>query len=125
MAGERILMVEDNALNLRLAVKVLEFAGFVVGEAATAEEGIASAQVEPPALILMDIGLPGMDGLTATRRLKADPATAAIPVVALTAHAMEGDRERCLAAGCIGYLTKPIDVGRFAEQVGGFLSAKA
>jgi CheY-like chemotaxis protein len=117
MAGERVLIVEDNAVNLRLATFVLKAAGFEIDSASTALEGLAKARAHPPALILMDIELPGMDGLTATRQLKADPSTAHIPVVVLTADAMRGDRERCLEAGCVGYITKPIDVSRFAREV--------
>ena len=124
MAGERILIVEDNAMNLRLAAFALQAAGFVVESATRAVDGIARARADPPIdLILMDVELPGTDGLAATRLLKADAATAAIPVVALTANAMHGDRERCLAAGCAGYIAKPIDVGVFPDQVRGYLPA--
>ena len=113
MAGERLLIVEDNPMNLQLAEFLLSAAGYRVDSAASALEGIEIAVAEPPALILMDVELPGMDGLTATRRLKADPATAHVPVVALTANAMQGDHERCLEAGCDGYIAKPIDTRRF------------
>lgn len=105
-------MIEDNAANMKLAVLLLENAGHSVRCALDAETGVALAREELPELILMDIQLPGMDGLSATRRLKADPATAAIPVIALTAMAMETDRERSLNAGCDAYIAKPL---RYAE----------
>lgn len=120
MAGA-ILVVEDNPMNMELTTDVLEAAGFVVQQAFTAEEGLAQARKEPPALILMDVSLPTMDGLTATGILKGDPTLAHVPVVALTAHAMSGDRERALAAGCDGYLSKPIDTRTLADTVHGFL----
>ena len=113
VADERLLIVEDNPINLQLAEFLLSAAGYRVDSAASALEGIEIAVAEPPALILMDVELPGMDGLTATRRLKGDPATAHVPVVALTANAMQGDHERCLEAGCDGYIAKPIDTRSF------------
>lgn len=122
MAGEKILVVEDNPLNLELVRDLLELGSYVVVSATDAEEGLVMARTELPELILMDIGLPGMDGLTATRRLKEDPATQQIPVVALTAHAMKGDQEKAQAAGCAGYLTKPVDTRTFVQQVRGFLN---
>lgn len=103
----KILVIEDNPSNMKLAVLVLENAGHAVLQAANATDGMALAHAERPALILMDIGLPGMDGLTATRALKADPATADIPVIALTSYAMIGDEDKTRAAGCDGYLAKP------------------
>lgn len=109
MAGETILVVEDNATNRFFAEAVLRAAGYVVQCAGDAERGIAMAQSEQPALILMDVSLPGLDGLTATTRLRGDPATGHIPVIALTAHAMQGDEERALAAGCVAYVSKPVD----------------
>ena len=120
MAGELILIVEDNEKNLKLARDVLQFKGCRTLDAATAELGIATAVEHLPDLILMDVQLPGMDGVAALGVLRADPRTTAIPVVALTAYAMGEDRERLLAAGFDGYLTKPIDVKAFAEQVRGF-----
>lgn len=117
MAGEKILVIEDQPLNLELVRDLLELGGYAVLQAATAEEGLALARTAQPDLILMDISLPGMDGLTATCRLKEDPATQQIPVVALTAHAMKGDPEKAQEAGCAGYLTKPIDTRTFLEQV--------
>jgi two-component system cell cycle response regulator DivK len=102
-----ILVVEDNEVNLRLVRFILENAGHRVSHAGTGDEGVRMACEDVPDLILIDIQLPGMDGLTATRLLKADPATASIPVIALTAHAMKGDQERMREAGCDGYLAKP------------------
>ena len=121
MAGETILLVEDHPTNLQLAAFLLQAAGFQVVSATTASEGIARARSDQPALILMDVELPGLDGLSATRQLKADPVTAAIPVVALTANAMRGDQEKCLAAGCVGYIAKPIRAREFARLVAGYL----
>ena len=112
-----ILVVEDNAVNLELATDLLEAGGFSVLQARTAEEGLRLARQCLPALILMDISLPGMDGLAATRVLKADSLTAGLPVVALTAHAMRGDAAVAAAAGCDGYITKPIDTRSFVETV--------
>jgi two-component system cell cycle response regulator DivK len=117
MAGELILIVEDNEKNLKLARDVLQFKGYRTLEARTAAEGIDLAAAHLPDLILMDIQLPDLDGVTALRRLRAEPRTAAIPVVALTAFAMKGDRERFLGAGFDGYLVKPINIKEFSEQV--------
>ena len=122
MAGETVLLVEDNPTNLQLAEFLLKAAGFTVLTATTAPAAIERARADRPALILMDVELPGMDGLTATRELKADPATASIPVVALTANAMRGDQEKCLAAGCTGYIAKPITAREFGATVRSFLS---
>ncbi|MBU0513198.1 MAG: response regulator [Proteobacteria bacterium] len=121
MAGEKILVVEDNEVNRELVVDLLKIAGYLVLVAGTAEEGLQKAKEEPPDLILMDIGLPGMDGLTATRILKQAPETAHIAVVALTSFAMKGDAERVKEAGCSGYLTKPIDTRTFAQTVASFM----
>ena len=117
MAGEVILIVEDNDKNLKLVRDLLQVKGYRTLEAGTAEEGLALAATHLPQLILMDIQLPGMDGVTAVGRLKAEPRTAAIPVVALTAFAMKDDQERFLNAGFDGYLIKPIDVREFPAQV--------
>jgi len=121
MAGERILVVEDNPLNLELVRALLEKLGYAVIVAGTAEEGIECARKAQPHLILMDVNLPGTDGLTATATLKAEPSTKHIPVVALTAHAMKGDDARVLAAGCDGYMSKPIDTRSFPALVAGFI----
>ena len=117
MAGELALVVDDNPRNLRLARDVLELGGFRTAEAATGAEGIAQALALAPDVVLMDIRLPDLDGAEVTRRLKEDPRTAGIPVIALTSLAMKGDREWLLASGFDGYLEKPISVGEFAEQV--------
>jgi two-component system cell cycle response regulator DivK len=113
----RILIVEDNAANMRLVVFLLETAGHEVLSATDAESGLAMARSEQPNLILMDLQLPGMDGLEATRVLKREAATRAIPVVALTALAMKGDEDRIRAAGCDGYVAKPMDYQEFLTTV--------
>ncbi|MGA2863013.1 MAG: response regulator [Verrucomicrobiota bacterium] len=123
MAGGKILIIEDNPMNLDLAADLLQANGYVVLKAENALKGIAMAKTDHPDLILMDISLPDLDGLEATRRLKLDPATRQIPIIALTAHAMKGDEEKALAAGCQGYLTKPIDTRSFPKQVGRFIAA--
>lgn len=113
----RVLVVEDNAVNLELLIALLEQEGCEVLVAEAADAGLRLARTAQPALILMDVQLPGMTGYEATRHLKADPTTAAIPVVALTALAMQGEEERAKAAGCAGYLTKPLDTRTFRETV--------
>ena len=117
MAGELILVVEDKEINRKLVREVLKFRGFEVAEAGTAEDGLEMARARPPALILMDIQLPGMDGTTALKYLRADPTTSEIPVIALTASAMPDEREEILAAGFDIYETKPISVKRLQELV--------
>ena len=124
MANELILIVEDNEKNLKLARDILQFKGFRTLDASTAEQAIVLAAEHTPDLILMDIQLPGMDGLAALAHLRGDPRTAAIPVVALTALAMKEDRERFLNAGFTGYLTKPISVREFADQVRAFCAPR-
>jgi len=119
--GNRVLIIEDNEANMELATDLLEVAGFEVLQAPTAEIGIELARTRTPDLIVMDVGLPGMDGLEATMILKADRVTQAITVLATTSHAMKGDQEKALAAGCDGYLTKPIDTRTFADSVKRFL----
>jgi two-component system cell cycle response regulator DivK len=104
----KVLIIEDNATNLKLATFLIHSAGHTVLSAADAEAGLAVARAERPDLILMDVQLPGMNGLEATAQLKADEATRSIRVVALTALAMKGDEERILAAGCDGYIAKPM-----------------
>jgi two-component system cell cycle response regulator DivK len=116
-----VLVVEDNALNRKLVRDVLGHAGYRVLEAGDAERGIELARAETPDLILMDVQLPGIDGVEALRRLRSDHATSAIPVAALTALAMKEDRERFLAAGFDGYLEKPVSVPDLAEQVATFI----
>jgi CheY-like chemotaxis protein len=117
MAGERVLVVEDNEKNMRLVRDVLRATGYAPLEASSGEEAIALATESPPTLVLMDIQLPGMDGVEALRRLREDERTARIPVLALTAQAMEGDRERFLAAGFDGYLSKPVNVADLIATV--------
>ena len=120
MTGELILIVDDDEKNRKLARDVLTFAGFRTLEAGNAERAIALAEEHVPAVILMDIRLPDMDGATALVHLKRERRTMAIPVVALTAFAMKGDRERFLAQGFDGYLETPISVRAFPDQVRGF-----
>ena len=121
MADELILIVEDNDKNMKLARDVLTYAGFRTIEATDGETGVRLAAEHSPALILMDIQLPGIDGITALERIRADERTAAIPAVALTASVMSGDRERFVQAGFDGFIAKPIDVPTFAAQVRDFL----
>jgi CheY-like chemotaxis protein len=118
-----ILVVEDNPANQMLAEAVLQGGGYVVRLATSAAEALASIELERPDLILMDIQLPGQDGLSLTRQLKANPMHASIPVVAVTAHAMVGDLQLSLDAGCVGHITKPFDTAVLARQVAGFLRA--
>jgi CheY-like chemotaxis protein len=112
-----VLVVEDIPVNLMLTEAVLAAAGYRVSSAGTAEEALRRLDEERPAVILMDVQLPGEDGLSLTRRLKADPRTAAIPVIALTAHAMKGDQEAAEEAGCDAYISKPIDTRTLGAQV--------
>jgi CheY-like chemotaxis protein len=122
MTGRKVLVVEDNSLNTELVTDLLEANDFVVYQARTAEEGLQSARDKMPDLIIMDINLPGMDGLAAARTLKAEPATRHIPIIALTAHAMKGDEQTVLHGGCDGYLSKPIDTRTFVATVMGFMA---
>jgi two-component system, cell cycle response regulator DivK len=124
MAGEKILLIEDNAVNRDLTEFLLESQGYKVREAASAEEAFEILKTERPALIVMDIQLPGMDGLEATKKLKGSPATCDIPVVAVTSYAMKGDRESAAAAGCAGYVTKPIDKTTFLQEVAAHLATR-
>jgi CheY-like chemotaxis protein len=121
MTAKTILIVEDNPMNMELATDLLEVAGYNILQANHAENGIELAMQARPDLILMDISLPGMDGLAATLILKADPTTKDIPVIALTAHAMSGDEEKARSAGCVAYITKPINTRLFSEQVAEYL----
>jgi two-component system, cell cycle response regulator DivK len=117
---KKILIIEDSLLNLELFTDLLEAYGFKVWRATTAEEGLRLASACQPDLVLMDLSLPQMDGLAATKALKANPATRHVAVIALTAHAMMGDEELALDAGCDGYLTKPIDTRSFPATVAKF-----
>ena len=112
-----ILIVEDNAANLKLVTLLLERAGHAVLQAKDGEEGLRLAREAGPDLVLMDIQMPGIDGLEATRRLRADPATAGLRILALTALAMRGDDERILASGCDGYIAKPFRYQELLQQV--------
>jgi CheY-like chemotaxis protein len=122
MSAGRILVVEDNDRNLKLVRDVLQYAGFDVVEAHTGEQGVALATANPPDLVLMDLQLPGIDGTEALRQLREVPATAGVPVVALTAFAMKDDRERTQRAGFDGYVAKPLSVRALPEQVRSYLS---
>jgi len=117
----RILIVDDNPVNLKLATDVLEMEGYAVEKAVDAEQAQEMLKSATPDLILMDIALPGMDGLTLTRKLKADERLKDVPVVAMTAFAMKGDEQQALAAGCAGYITKPIDTRKLPQQVAAYL----
>jgi CheY-like chemotaxis protein len=123
MADQLILIIEDNERNLKLVRDVLQFNGFQTAEARTAEDGLALASASPPDLVLLDLQLPGIDGMEAFRRLRGSPPTAGVPVVAVTALAMKDDRERVLRAGFDGYLEKPISVRELPSQVRAFLTA--
>ena len=125
MPSENILVIEDDHLNLKLCRSILELEGFNIIAAMAAEEGLKLAREHHPDLILMDIQLPGMDGLTATGIIKKDPNLKDIPVLALTAHAMDGDDQKAYAAGCSGYITKPIEVQAFTETIRQLLKSKA
>jgi CheY-like chemotaxis protein len=117
-----ILVIEDNPLNLEMVTDLLEASRFLVRSARTAEEGLRLARATSPDLVLMDISLPSMDGLAATRALRADPLTCHFTIVALTAHAMKGDEALALGAGCDGYLVKPINTRTFVASVVQFIS---
>ena len=120
----KILIIEDTENNRILLTRRLKPRGHIVVTAEDAEKGIPMAVSEKPDLILMDIGLPGIDGWTATRRIKDDPATKHIPVIALTAHAMTSDREKAAESGCDSYETKPIDFNRLFEKMDSLFTSK-
>ena len=124
MAGELILIVEDNEKNRKLERDVLQFHGYQIMEAVTAEDGLRLARERPPALVLMDIQLPGMSGIEALAALRADPALRTIPVIAVTASAMTHDRQKILAAGFDGYQSKPISIVDFVAAVRSTLDAR-
>ena len=121
MSARKILVVEDNDMNMQLVEFLLEEGVYSIVKATSGEEAIALTQngdgEPPPDLILMDIHLPGMDGLSVVRAMKADARTSRIPILALTAHAMRGDKDRFLEAGCDGYISKPIDVKTFIASI--------
>jgi two-component system cell cycle response regulator DivK len=120
-----VLIIEDNERNRKLARDILNHAGFDTLEAGTAEDGLALAAERSPGIVLMDVQLPGIDGVQALRRLRSDPATAGIPVIAVTAFAMKADRERFLAAGFDHYVAKPLDIREFPRQVADALTRAA
>lgn len=126
MSGRKILVVEDNDMNMQLVEFLLEEGGYAILKATSGEEALALTQnggnEPPPDLILMDIHLPGMDGLSVVRAMKADERTSTIPILALTAHAMRGDKDRFLEAGCDGYISKPIDVKTFLASIERFIA---
>ena len=125
MENNRILVVEDNELNMKLMRGIFNMGAYHIIEAVDAESGIRLAREHRPFLILMDIQLPGMDGLEATRIIKSDPLLKNIPVVALTGFAMQGDKERAVDAGCDGYITKPIEVKAVISKIASFQSDHA
>jgi CheY-like chemotaxis protein len=122
MARARVLIIEDNVDNYELVRFLLERSDYETLWARSGREGIDMAKMLRPDLILMDLSLPEMDGWTATERIKRDPATMHIPVIALTAHTLPGDRKRALEAGCDGYLSKPMDIALFNETIAGTLA---
>jgi two-component system cell cycle response regulator DivK len=123
--SKTILYIEDNPQNMRLVKKMLRVGGYDMLEASDGISGVNKAQSERPDLILMDINLPDIDGIEATRRLKADPEMAHVPIIALTANAMHGDRERFLNAGCDGYLAKPVTKNELLNMVAHFVEHAA
>jgi CheY-like chemotaxis protein len=122
---KRVLVVEDNEMNMQLVEFLLEEGGYQIVKAASGEEAMTIARSgEPVDLILMDIHLPGVDGLSVVRELKRDARTSSIPILALTAHAMRGDKDRFLQAGCDGYISKPIDVKTFLASISSFIPSR-
>lgn len=119
----KILYIEDNPENRTLVRRVLEVEGYIVILAINAKDGLAQAAANPPDLILMDINMPEMDGYTTTARIKALPGLEKIKVIALTANVMKGDKEKTLAAGCDGYIQKPIDVDQLPRQIARYLES--
>ena len=124
MSGKRILIVDDNATNLKLVAYLMKANGYTVDTALEAEAAIVAIRANHPDVILMDIQLPGIDGLELTRRLKADAATRDIVIVAVTAYAMKGDQDKALAAGCDDYITKPIDTRALPETIARHLAKR-
>lgn len=123
MNSKTILVIEDNDLNLKLVKSLLKLGNYAILEAMDAESGIRLARTRRPDLILMDIQLPGMDGLTATKILKGEEALERTPIIALTSHAMDGDEQKAREAGCNGYISKPIDTRIFLESIETYLKA--
>ena len=117
----KILIVDDNQDSRELVIKILKKSGYQLAEAVDGEDALNKVAAAPPDLILMDISLPKIDGHEVTRRLKGQEAYKDIPIIALTAHAMKGDKEKALAAGCAGYISKPVDIHNFPDQIKKFL----
>ena len=115
--GERVLIVDDNPTNLKLVAYLVKASGYEVETAGDAETAMSAIRARPPRIVLMDLQLPGVDGLELTRQLKADPATKDIAIIAVTAYAMKGDREKAFEAGCDDYVTKPIDTRALPEVI--------
>ena len=122
MKSKTVLVIEDNELNMKLVRSMLQLAHYEIVEAKNAEDGIKLAREHLPKLILMDIQLPGIDGLDATRIIKKNPKLAHIPIVALTSYAMQGDEEKAISAGCTGYIAKPIDTRNFLDIISKYLT---
>ena len=122
MKRKTVLVIEDNEMNMKLVRVLLQMGQYDILEAADAESGIPLARAHKPDLILMDVHLPGMDGLSATRIIKQDPALKQIRVIALTSYAMEGDEKKAIEAGCDGYITKPIDTRTFLDTIKKFIN---
>jgi len=125
MPGERILVVEDNEANLRLVTYLLEAKGYEIRGAGDAQQALLMVESFRPRMILMDLQLPGIDGYELTRRLKSNPATREVVIIALTAFAMRGDEDKARAAGCDGYITKPIDTRALPGKIAELLAASA
>ncbi len=122
MGNKSILVIEDNELNMKLVKGLIKIGKYHMLEAGDAESGIQIIREQRPDLVLMDLQLPGMDGLSATKVIKKDPTLKDIPIVALTSYAMQGDEERALEAGCTGYIAKPIDTRKFLETISKFFN---
>ena len=121
---KKILVVEDNKINMYLSCRILKSSGYEVIEARSGEEGVELAIKEKPDLIIMDIQLPGIDGLETTKRIRESEANGEIPIIALTSYAMAGDKKKALKAGCTGYIEKPINPETFISEIKKFLEAK-
>ena len=125
MKSRKILVIEDNALNMKLVRSLLKIGKFEILEAEDAESGIQLMRQHLPDLVLMDVQLPGMNGLKATRIIKRDPTIKEIPIVALTSYAMQGDEEKAAEAGCSGYITKPIDTKSFLQVIDKYICSNS
>ncbi|HEY3755297.1 MAG TPA: response regulator [Opitutaceae bacterium] len=122
---KRVLVVDDDAISRKLTSKILGYAGYQVEQSSNGLEALQLMRTAPPCLVLVDLQLPAMDGLELTRCVKADPSTRHIPVVAVTAHAMKGTEQSAMAAGCDGFMTKPLDTRRFTQVIASFLAPRA